>query len=213
MDKNEQIVYIADDHRLVAQGFASLLQELGYEKIRLFENGKDLYKAALNIKPNLIFLDIYMAEWDGLTTLKEIRKQFPVLTCIVISMMAEKKIVEKCIEEGANAFLHKSCDLREIENALLAVENKKTYITSKVLQSNLSKKSKQISSYELVEPITDREQEVLEKLCDGLSYEEVATDLHISKSTVETHKKHLLHKFGVNSVSKMIALAFKHNMI
>lgn len=213
MEKSEQIVYIADDHKLVAQGFSSLLQELGFEKIRLFDSGKELYKAALNVKPHLVFLDIYMADWDGLTTLTEIRKSFPQLPCIIVSMVGEKKVIEKCISLGANAFLHKSCDLQEIKNALISIKNNKPYITSKLIQNNKIKSSTPISSYEFTEPISDRELEVLKKLCDGLNFEEIGHELFISKSTVETHKKRLLQKFNVNSVSKMIALSFKHNIV
>lgn len=210
---NDSLIYIADDHLLVAQGLSSLLNELGYTNIRLFVSGKDLYKALLSKKPDLVFLDIYMSDWDGITTLKEIRKVSLHLPCIIVSMMGEKKIVETCLAEKANAFLHKSCDADEVKQALLAIEMKNIFVSEKVISIQKSKKTNSISTYQLTEALSDREREVLEKLCDGLNYEQVASVLYISQNTVETHKKHLLQKFQVNSVSKMIALAYKHKMI
>jgi two-component system, NarL family, response regulator DegU len=214
MKFSNKLVYIAEDHILVAQGIASLLEQIGFVQIKLFVSGKDLYKACLSKKPDFAFLDIYMSDWDGITTLQELRKNNFTMPVIIISMIAERKIIETCIEFGANAYLHKSSNAIEVLAALEKIELGKIYIAEKLLNNN-DIKTIQIaqSAFQFKELLTEREKEVLVLLCDGLSITEVANKLYISPNTVETHKKKLLYKFDVKSVSKMIALSFKHKLI
>jgi DNA-binding NarL/FixJ family response regulator len=214
MDCKDDIVYLAEDHILVAQGIASLLEQIGYVHINIYGSGKELYKACLNKKPNLVLLDIYMSEWDGIHTLQELRKNNFVMPIIMVSMIAEKKIIDSCIESGANAYLHKSCDVHEMSLALANISKNKIYIADKLLHLKDVKNIQQAQSpFHFTEPLTEREKEVLILLCEGMNVAEVATVLFISPNTAETHKKKLLHKFDVKSVSKMIALSFKHKLV
>lgn len=214
MNCNDQLVYLAEDHILVAQGIASLLKQIGYIHINIYESGKDLYKACLNKKPNLVLLDIYMSEWDGIHTLQELRKENYTMPIIMVSMIAEKKIIDSCIESGANAYLHKSCDVHEMSLALENISNNKIYIAEKLLHIKDVKNIQQAQSqFQFIEPLTEREKEVLLLLCEGMTVAEVAASLYISPNTAETHKKKLLHKFAVKSVSKMIAMSFKHKLV
>lgn len=206
-------IYLADDHVLVAQGFAGILQELGYKDVQVFNSGKSLHKAMLHIPPDIIFLDVFMTDWDGITTLKQIRSEHKGIPVLIISMMWERSIVENCLALGANAFLHKSCTKDEISDALNCVLDNRVYISDKISMMQRSKAEINYNNYKLTEPLSSREMEVLVLLCEGLNYSEVATQLFISINTVETHKKKLLQKFGVNSVSKMIALAYKNKII
>ena len=214
MDYSNQIVYLAEDHILVAQGIASLLQEIGFVHIHLYVSGKELYKACLHKKPNLILLDIYMIEWDGISTLQELRKNNFTIPCIMVSMIAEKKIIDTCIEYGANAYLHKSCDVNEIKASLIHIEQNKIYISEKLLHSKNVKQIEQSqTAFQFKEPLTEREKEVLQLLCEGLSISEIGSKLFISPNTAETHKKKLLQKFDLKSVSKMIAYSFKYKLV
>ena len=214
MDYSKQLVYLAEDHILVAQGLASLLQEIGFVHIQLYGSGKELYKACLHKKPSLILLDIYMSEWDGISTLQELRKNNYTMPCIMISMIAEKKIIDTCIEYGANAYLHKSSDANEIKTSLENIEKGKIYISEKLLHTKEVKQIHQSQSpFQFKEPLTEREKEVLQLLCEGLSISEIGSKLFISPNTAETHKKKLLQKFDLKSVSKMIAYSFKYKLV
>jgi two-component system, NarL family, response regulator DegU len=194
MDYKDQVVYLAEDHILVAQGIASLLSQIGFVHISIYSSGKELYKACLHKKPNLVLLDIYMSEWDGINTLQELRKNNFAMPIIMVSMIAEKKIIDSCIEYGANAYLHKSCDAQEMSDALKSINNNKIYIADKLLHSkDLKTIQKSQSTFQFVEPLTAREKEILMLMCDGMSISEVAAALFISPNTVETHKKKILH--------------------
>ncbi len=213
MSNQTQLIYMADDHHLVAQGVANLLFDLGYTNVKIYSSGKELFKACLSKKPNFVFLDIYMADWDGIHTLSELKAKGFTFPCIMLSMVAEKKIIENCIEKGASAYIHKSCDKNELEEAFEHIAKNKVYISQNLNSTKKILKVQQDQTpLHLTEPLTERENEILGLFCDGLDLQEVANNLHLSHHTVETHKKHMLLKFQVRSISKMIALAYKHKM-
>ncbi len=204
------LIYIADDHIMVAQGISSLLQQLGYTHIRIFTNGQEVIKACHAKTPSLIFLDIYMPEGDGISTLQQIRARGYKMPVLMLSMTADKKYVDTSMEQGANAYLHKSCDAKEISKAITAIENNNKYISASVNYINTSTIKVSINSeYYLKEALTKREVEILGKYCDGLTTEEIAQLLFLSIATVDTHKKNIMQKFGASTLSKLVAIAIK----
>jgi DNA-binding NarL/FixJ family response regulator len=214
MEIKSDLVYVADDHIMVAQGFTSLLQQLGYANVRIFTNGEEVVKACNNKIPAWIFLDIYMPEGDGISTLKKLRANGYTMPILMLSMTADKKYVDTSMELGANAYLHKSCDVQEISKAFTAIENNNKYISSAVNYINTSTIKVNINSeFYLKEALTKREEEVLSRYCDGLTTEEIAKLLFLSFATVDTHKKKIMQKFGVSTLSKLVAVAIKNYFV
>lgn len=210
MEIKNDLISIADDHIMVAQGICSLLQQLGYINIRIFTNGEEVLKACHSKTPSWIFLDIYMPGGDGISTLQKLRASGYKMPILMLSMTADKKYVDTNMEQGANAYLHKSCDGLEISKAFSAIENKNKYISATVNYVNTSTIKVSINSeYYLKEALTKREVEILNKYCDGLTTEEIAQLLFLSFATVDTHKKNIMQKFGVSTLSKLVAVAIK----
>lgn len=214
MELKSDLIYIADDHIMVAQGISSLLQQLGYDNIRIFTSGEEVLKACNEKKPEWVFLDIYMPEGDGISTLKKLRTNGYQMPVLMLSMTAEKKYVDTSMEHGANAYLHKSCDALEISKAIGAIQNNHRYISEAVNYINTSTIKVSINSeYYLKEALTKREVEILGKYCDGLTTEEIAQQLFLSAATVDTHKKKIMQKFGVSTLSKLVAVAIKNYFV
>ena len=214
MELRNDLIYIADDHIMVAQGISSLLQNLGFKNIRIFTNGEEVLKACNSKIPSYIFLDVYMPEGDGITTLKKLRANGFKIPILMLSMTAEKKYVDTSIEEGANAYLLKSCDAMEIDKALIAIDNKNKYISDAVNFANTSTIKVNINSeYYLKEALTKREIEILTKYCEGMNAEEIAQQLFLSVATVDTHRKRIMQKFGVSTLSKLVAVAIKNYFV
>lgn len=214
MEIKTALIYIADDHIMVAQGISSLLQQLGYTNIRIFTNGEEVLKACHSKVPSWIFLDIYMPEGDGISTLQKLRASGYTMPVLMLSMTADKKYVDTSMEQGANAYLHKSCDAQEISKAITAIENNNKYISAAVNYINTSTIKVSINSeYYLKEALTKREVEILGKYCDGLSTEEISQQLFLSAATVDTHKKNIMQKFGVSTLSKLVAVAIKNYFV
>jgi|GEM_PF-4627447 len=214
MEIKTELVFIADDHIMVAQGISSLLQQLGYTEIRIFTNGEEVLKACHAKAPSMVFLDIYMPEGDGISTLRKLRNSGYTMPVIMLSMTADKKYIDTSMEAGANAYLHKSCDANEISRAITAIEQLKKYISDAVNYVNTSTVKVSINSeYYLKEALTKREVEILTLYCDGLSTEEIARKLFLSSATVDTHKKKIMQKFGVSTLSKLVAVAIKNYFV
>lgn len=214
MEIKSDLIYIADDHIMVAQGISSLLQQLGYGNIRIFTNGEEVLKACNAKTPAWVFLDVYMPDGDGISTLKKLRNSGYQMPVVMLSMTADKKYVDTSMEQGANAYLHKSCDALEINKAIAAIENNNKYISDAVNYINTSTVKVSINSeFYLKEALTKREEEVLGKYCDGLTTEEIAQQLFLSFATVDTHKKKIMQKFGVSTLSKLVAVAIKNYFV
>lgn len=209
------VVYVADDHEIVAKGISSMLSQISFVKeVRTFNNGKELYKAVLSSRPDIVFLDIEMPEWDGIRTLEKLSVDYPEIPCLVLSMIDEKSIVEECIKKGALGYLHKDSKSNELESAILCAQKKEVYFseeTKKILTG--VKKTIQSDQINLTEPLTQRELEVLELICEGLTSKEIGEKLFVSHRTVETHKNNLMQKFEAKTTGKLISLAIKNRVV
>ncbi|MFY7964278.1 MAG: response regulator [Chitinophagaceae bacterium] len=206
-------IYIADDHNIVAKGIEKIIKQIeGVKDVYIFVNGKELFDACEIQMPDAVFLDIDMPVWDGRKTLIALKKQYPKLKCLMLSMNNEKTLIDDCIENGANGYLNKDCTEAELEEAIFT--NEAVYLSKEVLK-NLSGYSKKIDnkSFKLQGALTERELDILSLLCDGLSPKEIADKIFLSPRTVETHKKNIMEKFDVTSIGKLISIALKNSII
>lgn len=210
MKENGLLVYIADDHRIVAEGIKSLIENTGLTKeVRYFKNGQELFNECKIEIPDNVFLDLEMPIWDGRKTLEEINQNFPGVRCMILSMNNEKYIIEDCVQKGAKGFLDKNCTIEEITKALTS--NDDLYFSVDILKI-LSSPTKIERTIE-AEPLSDREKEILKYLADGMSPKEIADKICLSVRTVETHKNNIMQKYQVNSVGKLISLALKNKLV
>jgi len=212
--KNDIVIFLADDHQLVAEGISTLLSKKeGVIDVKIFNNGKLLFDGISEEKPDLIFLDNEMPVWNGRKTLQEIKNLFPTIPCLMLSMINERAIIEECIEKGASAYLNKDCTFDELSEAIDKVLEGENYISKECLKSFMNfKKPDSINSF--IKPdLSERELEILSYLCDGFSPKEIADKVFLSPRTVETHKTNIMQKFDVNSVGKLISLAIRNNVI
>jgi DNA-binding NarL/FixJ family response regulator len=207
------LIYLADDHAIVAQGVAQLLQSLQHvQEVVIFNTGKNLYEALLQKKPSLIVLDIEMPGWTGIDTLKKIKSEYDI-PCIMLSMNDEKYIIQECMKLGASGFMPKDCNVEELSEAIDVVIDGGTYLGEKIAKILATKKTVDNDVFELTTDITKRELEILENLCDGLTCKDIADKLYLSIRTVETHKKSIMAKFDAHTTGKLVSLAFKHKFV
>jgi DNA-binding NarL/FixJ family response regulator len=213
MNRLESTIYLADDHTLVANGIASLFLQVNPSfEVVIFPDGKALFDACLIKKPDLVFLDIEMPIWDGIKTLTELKAKFVNIPICILSMQNEKSIIESTQQLGAMAYLNKDCTTSELAECIDSVLNGERYYSREVLKV-LSGLKKTNTTFQLDEPLSEREHEILVFLCDGLSPKEIADKIFLSPRTVETHKNNIMQKMGVNSVAKLISTALKNKIV
>lgn len=208
--QSSQTLFIADDHQIVAESVGnSILKEFPNFCIRYFSDGKELFKASLNKKPDIALIDIEMADWNGTKTLSELRSKMPSIKCVMLTMINDLSLAKECKELGAHGFLLKNCSVEELCHALRLIINGEHYFTDKLIKSNRLKSSELENSIHL----TDREMELLRYFCDGLSAKEISVITKISHRTVETHKANIMQKFEVNTVGKLVASAIRLGLL
>jgi DNA-binding NarL/FixJ family response regulator len=209
----QNIIYLADDHAIVAVGISNLLQSIpNIAQVEIFKSGKSLYDAFLEKAPSLIILDIEMPEWNGIDTLKKIKEKSEI-PIIMLSMNDEKYIIQECMKLGASGFMPKDCTVDELQEAVDVVLDGGTYLGEKIAKILATKKSTNNNIFELTSDITKRELEILENLCEGLTCKDIADKLFLSVRTVETHKKSIMAKFDAHTTGKLVSLAFKHKFV
>jgi len=207
-------VFLADDHHLIAEGIANLLNDIEQiHSVKIFANGKLLYKEFNSKRPNLCILDIEMPEWDGITTLKEIRANYPEIPVLMLSMVEERSIIEECLRIGALGYMHKDSDKTEFKAAIDSLLKGEVFLSNEAKKIVEGIRFSGSASIELTEPLTQRELEILKLICDGNTSKEIGELLFLSPRTVETHKTHLMHKFNVNSTGKLISIAIKSKLV
>ena len=152
-----------------------------------------------------------MPIWDGRKTLVALKERLPDLRCMMLSMNNEKEIIDDCIEKGASGYLNKDCTEDELHEA---VTSKGIYFSKDVL-INLAgyQKNSKPKGFQLQEPLTARELEILALFCEGMTPKEIADKIFLSPRTVETHKKNIMEKFDVSTVGKLISVALKNNLV
>ncbi len=207
MDKIRLLV--VDDHPMVLEGMKSMLQQLSF--VELCGMATDAYAAMELIKkeqPQIVITDINMPEISGIELALKIRHEFPEVKVIAMSTFKERSYISQMIQNGAAGYLVKSASREEIEEAILSVHEGKLYMS---LDINLSAADK--TELNNIPVLSTREKEVLVLIADGLTNPQIAAKLFISLHTVDSHRKNLLTKFGVNNTAGLIKIAVRNNMI
>jgi DNA-binding NarL/FixJ family response regulator len=209
-------VAIADDHALFRTGVKTSLT--GYKDIQMVaeaENGMQLLNLLKHIKPDVILLDIHMPIMDGYTTLPEVKKLYPDMKVIMLSMNNDPSIITKMMEIGANSYLTKESDSETIYQAIKTCFESEFFfneLTNKALLSGLRMKKDPIVATPDVQ-LTDKEVTILKLMCEEKSTKEIADIVDLSPRTVEAIRDKLKTKTGVKSMAGLVMYAVKAGIV
>lgn len=202
-------VLVVDDHPMVLEGMRSMLSQISF--VELTGVASDAFEAIEKIKqhpPQILLTDINMPEVSGIELTEKIKKEFPEVKVVAMSTFRERSYISQMIKNGASGYLIKSASREEIEEALLSVHEGKLYMNLDVSMAGID-----IQDMANVPVLSRREAEVLQLISDGLTNPQIAEILFISLHTVDSHRKNLLTKFGVNNTASLIKMAAKNNLI
>ena len=206
-------VLIADDHTMVRQGLKQILElENDMSVIAQAPNGEEAVKLAKECSPDVILMDINMPEVDGIEATRRGLKLNPDLKIIALSMYGEEDYYYKMVDSGAKGFLLKDSDINEVREAILTV-NKGGNFFSQELLHHVIQKIKHREQEVKAANLSKREKEILEKICEGLSNQEIADALFISKRTVDKHRANLLSKTNSKNTASLILYSIKNKLI
>lgn len=207
-------IILADDHKLFREGLKVLLSQFSWiKKIIEVENGLefvDLVKEKKSV--DIVFMDIEMPIMDGITATKEGLKYNPDLKIIALSMYGEEDYYTQMINAGAKGFMLKNSGIDDVETAIKTIINGHNYFSPEILESLIKSFGKQ-EEKEKTSRLTEREEEVLFLICKGLSNQEIADKLYLSKRTVDKHRENLLSKTQAKNTAGLVIFAVKNNIV
>lgn len=208
-------VGIADDELLFRKGLKELLDDGASIHFCLEAvNGIDLLNQLEQTipTPDVMLLDISMPVMNGLQVFDIIRKKYPSIKILILSIHYTDSYIVTLIEKGANGYLSKNTDPEEVKKAILSVAKTDFYFnddTIRAMHKNIAGKHRQVL---LGEEITDREKEVLALICQELTTGEIAERLFISKRTAEGHRNSLLLKTGAKNTAGLVIYAIRNHV-
>jgi DNA-binding NarL/FixJ family response regulator len=203
-------ILLADDHVMICAGLTKLL-EPHYEVVGSVEDGRALLKAAVELKPNVVLLDIGMPLLNGLDAARELRKRMPHVKMIFLTMESDSYIAAEAFRAGAVAYLLKTSAPSELLQAVHDAVRGVSYVTPQIrraMEDRFIRDPRELAPKQL----TSRQREVLQMLAEGRSMKEIAYVLEIAHRTVRFHKYQIMDELGITTNSDLVKYAMRHGM-
>jgi len=216
MDKTR--VLLAEDHTIVRKGLRSLLdKETGIKVVEEAEDGREAILKTEELHPDVVVMDIAMPGLNGLEATRQIKKRFPDIKIIILTMHANEEYILQSLKAGASGYLVKKAAPVELISAINAVHKGNSFLSpsiSRMVIDEYIRRSKEISEGEEgFEQLTVREREVLQLIAEGRKTREIAELLYISIKTVETHRAHIMNKLDIHSTAELTRYAIRKGII
>ena len=179
-------------------------------------NGEEALKILKNQEVDIILLDIEMPVLNGIETCKRVKKLYPHIKILVLSMLKEASVIKIMLENGASGYLLKNAGQDEILEAIRRVNKDLEYYSPDVLQTvmrSLTKKEEEPQNKPFIPSLTRREKQVLQYIVDEYTTAEIAEKLFIGFGTVETHRRNLLMKLDARNTAGLVRIALQYKLL
>jgi DNA-binding NarL/FixJ family response regulator len=205
-------IIIADDHSIVRRGLKEILiEEFPFAKIDEAENADDLIKHVLKEEYDLVLTDLTMPGRSGFESMEFIRKHYPRLPILVLSVHSEEQYAIRVLKAGAAGYLNKDLAPEELIQAVQTVLSGRKYITQATAEKLAD--AFDYSNKLPHEHLSDREFEVLKMIATGKSISEIAETLSLSSTTVSTFRSRILRKMNISSNAGLVQYVIEHKLI
>lgn len=206
-------VVFVDDHEMVRIGVSSYLSaQADIEVIGEADDGKKGVELCLDLRPDVILMDLVMKEMDGIEATKQIIESWPEAKIIIVTSFLDDEKVYPALEAGATSYLLKTSKASEIANAV-----RSTYQGQSILEPEVTgKMMMKMRQKDVTNPhdqLTTREMEILMLMTEGKSNQEIADELFIALKTAKTHVSNILSKLEVQDRTQAVIYAFKHSLV
>jgi DNA-binding NarL/FixJ family response regulator len=204
---------LADDHAVVAEGLGALLKEK-FTLLRTVHDGRALVAAAAELNPDVVVTDISMPLLNGLDAIRQIKTARPATNIIVLTMHIEPDLAVQAFRAGALGYLLKASAGEELVEAVRQVAQGRAYLTSLIAKDLITvlleaKKESPTAG----ERLTSRQREVLQLIAEGRTMKEVASLLHISPRTAESHKYEIMDVLGAQNTAELVQHAIRMKLV
>jgi len=203
-------IAIAEDHQMLIDGIKSFFEyDEDVNFIGSANNGQDLVKLVSLKQPKLVITDIRMPILDGIQATQQIKKQFPHIHVLAMTMFDQPEAIKQMLDAGATGYILKNSGIEMLSKAIVTVANGETFFDPNVAfnfmndyiddKVNIGKTDKAV--------LSNREKEILHLIANGKTSKEIAEELFIAKTTVDTHRKNIIRKLQLNNGNELIKYA------
>jgi len=210
-------ILLADDHRIVREGFRALLQaQADFEIVGETGDGLETVRLVEQHKPQVLVLDLMMPGLNGLEVARQVTQRVPRTRIVVLSMHANEAYVLEALKNGACAYVLKDAGTAELVRAVREANAGRRYLSPPLSEPAIDsyiQRARTSDSLDLYDTLTNREREVLQLASEGHTNAEIATRLFISPRTVETHRANVMHKLGLRSQIDLVRYALQRGIL
>lgn len=208
-------ILLVDDHAIIRQGLATLIdQQIDMKVAGHAASGRQAIKMAMELKPDIVVMDVSMPDLNGMDATQHILKQVPETKIIALSIHSHRRYIVGMLRAGASGYLIKDCVFDELLTAINMVLKNHIYLSDKIRDLVLKDYILNIKINDSLKscPLTEREKIVIQMIAEGATTREIASRLDLSISTVETHRRHILDKLNVSSVAELTKYAISEGL-
>lgn len=207
-------IITADDHQIVLDGLKALLEDQSeFQVIGEAKNGAELIEACNTLNPDLILTDIGMPVLDGIEALRSIKKTHPNLKTLVLTTYTDRRNIREMLKIDVDGYLLKDSGKAVFIEAINAIMTGEKYYDKRVTEIMMNSFSKSKKKPQSNTPLTKREKDIVRLISEGLDSQEISNILFISLLTVETHRKNIYTKLGINKIASLVRYALEEGLI
>ena len=210
-------ILIADDHTIVRQGLARLLEDQpDFKVVGEAYDGRMAIEKAMALLPDVVVMDIAMPLLNGIEAARRIRKNLPKIKILILSMYSQEHYIHELLEAGISGYLLKESSGRDIIKAIQAAMKGETFLSpsiSKVLVDSYLSMRKSSPKEERFNLLSNREREIFQMIAEGHSTKSISDLLCVSLSTVKTHRRNIMEKLEVTGTAQLIHLGVSLGLV
>ena len=203
-------VLLADDHAIIAEGLARLIEDVA-DLVGRVNDGVRLVEEARRLRPDIVVADITMPGMSGIDAMRQLKAEKSEARFIFLTIHTEARLAAEAMRSGASAYLLKQAAGDELFDAIQAVAQGRTYLTPLITGDVLRNLTAPADTGE--RELTPRQRDVLRLLAQGKRMKEIAAELDLSVRTVENHKAHLLDVLNLTSTADLVRFAIKQRIV
>lgn len=208
-------IILADDHRIIREGLRALLdKEPDMEVVAEAEDGRTTVRLTRECKPDVVIMDITMPTLNGIEATRQIVSELPGTRVIALSMHSDRKFVKEMLSAGASGYLLKDSAFEELSKAINAVFHNQCYLSASIDDQSLKEYfgTAKPRAAAAINPLSNREREVLQLLAEGKTTRQIAASLCVSGKTVASHRTQIMNKLGLTSIAELTKYAVREGL-
>lgn len=208
-------ILLADNHRLFCEGLRTLFaNQPGVEIVGEASNGRMAVRLARELSPDLVVMDIGMPELNGMDATRQIRAELPHVKVLAVSMHSDRQYVSGMLSAGASGYVVKDSAFAELAQAVQVIMKGGRYLSPEIVGIVVDDYVERLTPTpgSALGKLSQREREVLQLMAEGHATAAIAARLHVSRKTVETHRKNLMIKLELHSVAELTKFAVREGL-